>query len=68
MAVGVGTDVRVVTVTSLQILEEDASCSSSIDGDVLFRTRLSMPLGNCQSSLFFMNWVLTLGFHEIPIL
>lgn len=46
---GVGADVFMVTVTSLQMLEEDASCSSSVDGDVLFRMPLSMPLENCQS-------------------
>jgi len=54
----------VTTVTSLQMLEGDAIVCLSIDGDVLFRTRLSMPLRNCQSR-FFKNWVLALGFHEI---
>lgn len=62
---GVGADVFVVTVTSLQMLEEDASCSSSVDGDVLFRMPLSMPLEIVSQCSFFKNRVLTRRFHEI---
>lgn len=39
--------------------------SSSVDGDVLFRMPLSMPLEIVSRGSFFKNRVLTLGFHEI---